>query len=77
MDELSAGKKAGNAPVTTVMQPNEPYTIEGGEGAKGAGYPIAVGGVSPAGDSPICVKNPQGNTQGDASFVEAARKYKV
>jgi hypothetical protein len=76
-EKLTAGKKEAGGAVSTSTKEGEPYTIEGNEGAKGAGFPAAAGGNSPAGDSPVVVSNPQGETRGDASFVEAARKYKV
>ena len=76
-NELTEKHSGGKKAETTVMQPGEPYFSEHGEGAKGEGYSIAAGGNSPAGDAPVVKQNPQGETRGDASFVEAAKKYKV
>ena len=73
--ELTSKKSEGKMADTTVMQPGEPYFTNHGAGAKGEGYDIAAGGNSPAGDAPVVKQNPQGETRGDASFVEAAKKY--
>jgi len=54
-----------------------PEPIVGNEGAKGAGYPIAAGGIGAAGEGAVVVPNPQNLRDGDSSFVEAHRKYKV